>query len=365
MFYKSPKTNNLKTKPNLEIKTNPMFRKLSALPQLLILFAGLVCVHCSNNRPNEEDIPSDIWNLPFFGFNAKGTLEVIQQTGYANSYFDQIKSKDIKENLVVRVTGGTQSQLTYGNDWTKDRISNWVALQKKHGIRFIYVVNGNDSPVKQANIIKKWLDVGAHFDFIEMMNEYYLPKYARGDTSFEEVTEEVTPEKYVDIILPVYWKQLDQFHLPYYLIFAPTRSNPGANAVMEHWNEVLTTAIQNKYPNRQLNATIHLYIQNKNDISQFDYGQIDRLRSTLPSGRHIAVTEAGVINKDLDYQMAGEMAIAHYRKILEHLRPKDYLLDQILYNSSKNNNTAALNPEYNGETPKGKAILQFILGKLQ
>lgn len=342
-----------------------MVRKLAVIPLLLTFLTGLFCIHCSNNSSDQEEIGSDNRNLPYFGFNAKGTVETAQQTSYADHYFNEIKSEDIKKNLAVRVTGGTQSQLTFGMDWTNERISNWVALQKKHGLRFIYVVNGNDTPANQANVLKQWLNTGAHFDFIEMMNEYYLPKYARGDTSFEEVTKKINPEKYVDSILPIYWKELDQFHLPYYLIFAPTRSDPGANEAMELWNEVLANAIQNKYPNRQLNATIHLYIQNKNDISQFDYGQIDRVRNKLPPTRHIAITEAGVINKSLDYQMAAETAIAHYRKILEHLRPEDYLLDQILYNTSKNNNTADLSPEYNGETPKGTAILQFILKGLQ
>jgi len=47
------------------------------------------------------------------------------------------------------------------------------------------------------------------------------------------------------------------------------------------------------------------------------------------------------------------------------LQPGDYLLDQVLYNAGKNNNTAALNPQTNGETNKGKVILQFIKNRLK
>ncbi len=350
-----------------------------AMPLLFILFsaapgegyseqhthaqAPLIVEHRSPAAIRDPD--TSAWPLAYFGFNAKGTLDVEQQTRYANAYFDQIP-ENIKRNMLIRVTGGTYSQLTYEKDWTPERIKAWVDLQKRQGIRFIYVVNGNDMPADQAAVIQKWLDAGAHFDFIEMMNEYYLPKYAKGDLSKEEVKEVVAPEKYVNTILPDFWNELDQFSLPYYVIFAPSR--PGrevADQIMQHWNEVVSDAIKNKYPDRQINATIHLYLRDSTDLSLFDYDQIDRVRNELPAGRHIAITEAGVINPGLSYQQAGEIAVAHYRNILKHLQPGDHLLDQILYNAGKRNNTAALNPYASGETMKGKVILQFIQNRLK
>lgn len=328
---------------------------------LFSLFTIILSTCNSNERSMEENI--NIEPLPFFGFNAKGNMEPDQQTTYTNNYFDKITSVNIKKNIPVRVTGGTASQTTYPIDWTDENINKWISLQKKQGIRLIYVVNGNDSPASQALFIKKWLNAGAKFDFIEMMNEYYLPKFLNGDTSYEEVTEVVTPEKYVDIILPRFWAELDQFNLPYFLIFAPERVVP--NPTLKHWNEVVADAIKTKYPNRNLNATIHLYIQDQSDISQFDYKQIDNLRNSLPANRSIAITEAGVINPTLTYQQVGDISIEHYKKILPHLKSGDYLLDQILYNTAVNNNTAALNPVYNGETPKGTSMLQFILNQFK
>lgn len=313
-----------------------------------------------------DDQDTGRWNRPFFGFNAKGTLDVPTQTKFANAFFDKITSPNIKKNLVVRVTAGTYSQLTYMKDWSDEMIKMWVDLQKKQGIRYIYVVNGNDTPANQAQVIQRWLDAGAHFDLIEMMNEYYLPKYAKGDLSKPEVKEKITPEKYVNEILPAFWKELDRFNLPYYLIFAPTRpGRAGADKIMSHWNDVLTDAVKNKYPDRQLNATLHLYVLEKANADDFDYDQIDQVRKDLPAGRHIAITEAGVVDPSLSYQEAGQISVAHYRNILKHLQPGDYLLDQILYNAGKKNNTAALNPQSNGETMKGKAILQFIQTKLE
>ncbi len=345
-----------------------------ALPLLFILFSASPGEGCSERHNHAQapvivehrsqaairDPDTSAWPLPYFGFNAKGTLDVEQQTRYANAYFDQIP-ENIKQNMVIRVTGGTYSQLTYEKDWTPERIKAWVDLQKRQGIRFIYVVNGNDMPADQAVVIQKWLDAGASFDFIEMMNEYYLPKYAKGDLSRAEVKEVVTPETYVNTILPDLWKALDRFNLPYYVIFAPSRPRrDAADKIMDHWNDVVSDAVKNKYPDRPLNATTHLYLRDSADLKEFDYDQIDRLRKELPAGRHIAITEAGVINPSLSYQQAGETAVPHYRNILKHLQPGDYLLDQILYNAGKKNNTAALNPLTNGETMKGKVILQFI-----
>ncbi len=316
--------------------------------------------------PGPEPQDTSGWNHPYFGFNAKGSVDADQQTAYVNKFFDQINNTDIKKDIVVRVTGGTISQTTSSTGWSDSMIKAWTDVQKRQGIHFIYVVNGNDSPVDQAGEIQRWLDAGAHFDMLEMMNEYYLPKYAKGDLSKPEVTSKVTAESYVNDILPKFWKELDRFNLPYYLIFAPSKPDQQkANDLLMHWNEVVADAINNKYANKQLNATLHLYLRGAGDISGFDYDQIDRVRKQLPSGRHIAITEAGVIDPSLDTQQAGEISIQHYKNILKHLLPGDYLLDQVLYNPSKKSNTAALSPEAQGETLKGKAVLQFINNRLR
>lgn len=313
--------------------------------------------------PSAQPATTGEWNLPYFGFNAKGTLDTNQQVNYATAYFEQIP-RSITPNLVIRVTGGTASQTTYRQDWTDDIIAAWVSLQQTYDLRFIYVVNGNDTPANQRDIVQRWLDAGARFDLLEMMNEYYLPKFANGNTDRPEVTRQVTAEAYVDQILPAFWTELDRFGLPYYLIFAPARpdSMPQAQEKMEHWNAVVADAIRNDYRERNLHATLHLYTTG--DLDEFDYGQIDRLRATLPPGRHIAITESGIIDKSLDYQQAGLAEVAFLQNILRHLVPGDYLLDQVLYNASRNNNTAILNPHIGGTTPKGEIMLPFIANQL-
>lgn len=321
----------------------------------------IICAGIFSSCKKDNTTTAPTWDLPYFGFNAKGTLEVTEQTTFANSYFNQIPA-DIKENLVVRVTGGTLSQTTFNDNWTDDNINKWVQLQQAHGLRFIYVVNGNDAPLNQKNVIQRWINAGAKFDFIEMMNEYYLVKYAIGDTSNEEVTEKVSPQKYADTILPNFWNQLDIFNLPYYVILAPTASG-NLQTYYNAWNDTIINAIQNKYAGRKLNATLHCYQRGAG--TAFDYDQISNLKSRLPANSHLAITEAGIIDTTINYQQAGTAAIEHYKKIIPHLSKGDYLLDQILYNDLQNNNTAVLNPVYNGVTPKGALMLPFINHRLQ
>lgn len=297
-------------------------------------------------------------DLPWFGFNAKGSKDVDDQTARTNDLLDQITDPAVKHGLVIRVTGGTISQTTTGSDWTGAMIAKWADLRRKQGVRFVYVVNGNDSPANQAALIRRFLDAGATFDFIEMMNEYYLPKFARGDRSQSEVTRAITPELYVNEILPAYWRELDRFHLPYYLIFAPANALKGAQERGEHWNKVVARALNTTHRERDLHATVHLYARDGGALGNYDYDQIDRLRRLIPAGRHLAVTEAGIIDDRLDVAQLAPLAVAHYRNIVRHLRAGDYLLDQVLYNPAPRNNTATLNRD--GLTPKGVAVLKFI-----
>lgn len=346
---------------------------------MMVVATLLLASGCAGNFPRTPEHPkgqdstdlhdqaadSSGWDLPFFGFNTRGDQDAAEQVKLADAYLGRIGNAKIKQNLVIRVTGGTRSQTTYGNDWTDAMINDWAGLQRAQGIRLVYVVNGNDTPANQAALIKRWQRAGARFDFLEMMNEYYLPKFAKGDRSDPEVTQVITPQKYVDQILPAFWKELDQFNLPYYLIFAPSRPDrPAADQRLSAWNDVVAGAMNSTYRGRQLHATIHLYVRNAGELSSFDYGQLDRLRKAMPAGRHIAVTEAGALDTKLSYEQVAQTAMAHYRNILRHLEPGDYLLDQVLYAPNKRT-TALLSGAYNAETPKGTLMRGYILGRLK
>src|SRR5690606_36092802 len=143
----------------------------NALSVLATLIASMVllAVGCVGNFPRSPGLgqtddslyqqasrDTSAWNLPYFGFNTRGDQDSALQVRLANDFLSRIDNPVVKRNLVIRVTGGTRSQTTYASDWTERMIADWAQLQKTHGIRLVYVVNGNDTPANQATLIKRW-----------------------------------------------------------------------------------------------------------------------------------------------------------------------------------------------------------------
>ncbi len=290
---------------------------------------------------------------PTVGFNAKGSLDTAIQVQAANSLFAGLPAT-LVSGMVIRVTGGTRSQTEVSASWTDEQILAWVGLQKTFSLKFVFVINGNDTPQNQLAFVKRWQKAGAQFAFLEMMNEYYLPKYRTGDTSFDEVTRSVSAKQYATEILPVWFQTLDELRLPYFVIGAPVKAG-SSGASLVSWNKVMVEAIQGPFRSRRLGITIHLYTDGS---GSFDYLQVETLRKQLPEGTPIAITEAGILNIDDE----SRMAIAtrdHLTKILQVLKPGDFLLDQILYKDKGAGLEGTLGPD--GLTTKGKAVVEVFL----
>lgn len=290
-----------------------------------------------------------------YGFNAKGSLNTIEQTTYVAAMLSGL-TPALRQQLHIRVSGGTLSQKeTFGSPWTDAMMDAWIQVQEDSGVGFVYVVNGNDSPANQLAFIQRWIARGAHFSFVEMMNEYYLPKFANYDAMTmhpDEATRQVTPVDYVEEILPAYLAVLGPLDLPFFVICAPA-GNPRLDA----WNEVVVGALE-AHPGWNAGVTLHLY---DDGSGSFDYDQITRLRDSLPSGTRIAVTEAGLIDESItDYEEAGRRTVAHYDEIASRLEPGDYLFDQILYSNYAADTTATLHPSAGGITAKGRAVLDWL-----
>lgn len=285
------------------------------------------------------------------GFNAKGTLDTDAQVAYARAMLDAM-SPAARSRIHVRVTGGTRSQTEIGRHWEKSQLDAWIGLQDDYGIGLVFVVNGNDPPAAQAQFVQRWIDGGATFSFLEMMNEYYLPRYRNGDTSFEEVTKQVTAESYTTEILPAYMAALSRFGLPMFVIAAPEKGNPELAA----WNDTIVSAFAAHAD--WAGVTVHLYETG----ATFDYAQIDALRARLPPGTPIAITECGVTDESItSYAQAAERFAAHERTVLSFLKPGDYLFDQVLYlNDADKYFTATLHPSSGGLTEKGAAIVDLF-----
>lgn len=132
----------------------------------------------------------------------------------------------------------------YASEWPDAKIEKWIQLRQKYGFRMVFVINKNDQPENQVQLIERWITKRTHFDFLEMLNETYLPKYLTENTTFPEVTQAITPTDYVDSILPNFWAKLDQFNLPYYVCLARTNSqNPQQQTQIENWNNTVLTLL--------------------------------------------------------------------------------------------------------------------------
>lgn len=293
---------------------------------------------------------------PYFGFNAKANLQMQVQIAYADALFDEIPS-EAKENLTIRIPGGTLSQKVYSQDFSDDELKSWATLQEKHGFRMVFVVNGNDSPNNQKMFIQRWMDAGVRFDFLEMMNEYYLSKFAKGSTEKAEVSQKVTPQLYVNEILPMFFNELDGLGLPYFVICAPAKKGKSGER-LDAWNDVIVAALNDQFKNREMGIVLHLY--KRSDASAYDYAQINRLRGRISYQPKVAITEMGILDDNASWSEIAEPTKQHYTRIFSQLGSGDYLFDQVLFNTYGKDNIATLHPKTNGLTPKGEKVVELI-----
>ena len=330
-----------------------------------ILIVCLLSWNCSTSPESLEFLIESVQidseqskeNLPRVGFNCKASYNIVQQTAFADQLFSTLSDK-VFENMVLRIPGGTRSQKDFAVDWPDQKMKLWTELQKKYGYTMVYVVNGNDTPANQLEIIRRWQKNGAEFEFLEMMTEYYLPKFSKPNLSKPEVTRRVDEKIYTDEILPAFYSHLDSLDLPYFLIFAPAKKNKMGQERYASWNDHMIDYVSQQEGNRELGVVLHLY--QKDCTKPYDFAQISRLRYELPSETSIAVTELGVLDSEVPLENHPAESIEHISGVLKELNEADYLMDQVLYHDYRNGSrTADLHPIYGGISPKGKAVVEY------
>ncbi|MEM9050712.1 MAG: hypothetical protein AAGC47_01565 [Bacteroidota bacterium] len=330
-----------------------------------ILVVSLVCVlswNCSTSpeaqsKSVQVDSEQSKGSLPKIGFNCKASYNIIQQTAFADELFSELNDEVFK-NMVLRIPGGTRSQKDFAVDWPDEKMKLWTDLQKKYGYTMVYVVNGNDTPQNQLEIIRRWQKNGAEFEFLEMMTEYYLPKFSKPNLSKPEVTRRVDEKIYTEEILPTFYNHLDSLDLPYFLIFAPAKKNKMGQERYASWNDHMIQYVNEHEGNRELGAVLHLY--QKDYTKPYDFAQISRLRNKLPSETSIAVTELGVLDGEVPLEDHPAESIKHISGVLNELNEADYLMDQVLFHDYRNGSrTADLHPMYGGISPKGRAVIEY------
>lgn len=337
----------------------------SALTTVLTLASAFACSAHDDTTPDaavDSGVSADAGELDagvdpiHLGFNAQGNVNVPEQVAYAQTMLQQLSPAQ-RAGMLIRVLGGTASQRLGPGDWSDADIMSWVSLESSTGIGLSFTVNGNDSAASQRAFYDHWVSLGAKFRFIEMMNEYYLPKYTKGDTSNPEVTRAVNADDYVTSILPEYFSAFSGVGLRFFVILAPV--NPAAtgsgNAA---WNDTVISHL-GSFGDVPLGVTIHLY--KVSDL--YDYNQVDQVVARLPSGMPVAITESGLLDPSV-VNGAGyaQAATDHLSAIFSKLRPGDFLLDQVLYGQGAEVGPDELHPKYGGITPKGQAVVTYFKG---
>lgn len=329
---------------------------------LILLAIGLFW-NCSTQNPTSQqskatgEIVQNKEGLPKVGFNCKASYKIAQQTVFADQLFAEL-NESVIENMVLRIPGGTRSQKDFAQDWPDAKMKLWTDLQEKYGYTMVYDVNGNDTPENQLAIIRRWQENGAEFEFLEMMTEYYLPKFSKPDMSKPEVTRRVDATIYTDEILPAFYNHLDSLQLPYYLIFAPAKKTKMGGDRYAGWNEHMIDYVSNHDGPQKFGAVLHLY--QKDYTKSYDYAQIDRLRAALPANTPIAITELGVLDASVPMEDHPTESVRHIQEVVSHLRKGDYVMDQVLFHDYRNGNPMAdTHPMYGGVSPKGTAIVNY------
>ena len=337
-----------------------MKRTVSTIILCVFVFISLTACNKELNQDGDTIIP--LQGKPSLGFNAKGTMETELQVEYADKMLAKLDPK-VARSIVIRISGGTLSQKTYLKDWTNEKIKLWADLKVKYGLRYAFTINGNDTPENQLLILQNWKDHAVEFEFFEMMNEYWQNRYSKPDLTKPDVLFQVTPEMYIENMLPRFFATLDVLQVPYHLICAPAN----VNQYSDSWNDAIFKAINEKFKARtNMGITLHLYAKEQYEDEEvqsgnFDYEQIAKLRKRLPPGRSIAITESGVINSKLTYEELGQLESIHMKRLSQQLQKGDFVLNQVLFNNYPNDNTAVLHPSTNGVTPKGVYILEWII----
>lgn len=307
--------------------------------------------------------PTEAPGGPGLGFNVKGSLNPEEQTRFLRTELENLRGRGVDTARIwLRLQGGTISQKTFPRDWSDEDIGLWAAIQRDFGCRFVFVVNFNDTAEGQRRLFGRFAERGVAYEFIELGNEQYLRKYARGtDGEAVEVgprTRDMTPEKYIGLCNE-YMAAFADLGLPYFVQLAPEKGE-AANAAA--WNRAIAKAFnEGLFASPAVNASLHLY--EKSGRGDLREGQISDARRLFARPIRIAVTEFGVMDKEgpapSPARIEQELSLA--KRIIDRLEAGDVALNQLLYTDYAEPGAAVLHPRSGGLTEKGAKMLGFFV----
>ena len=311
---------------------------MSRLISLIVCFQ--LCWSCFDGTSQvlNDNIKNNFEN--HLGFNAKGTLLTETQLDNTRAILlaEQERRTDVSK-LWFRVQGGTTSQTTYSADWPDAILDKWIALQQDFNLKFIFVINVNDSPSNQRTFFNRWITRGGDYHAIEVGNELYLPKFKNSTPGtlpvdapeVTAVTAGMTADIYMSSLAVGFVNAFSDLNLPFFFIAAPEKpSLPNVHLYNMQWNQTIASHLTSPlYQSVNSNLTLHLYEKTEGDVN---YNQIPNLRNIAPAGTKIWITESGVVD-DAVIELApnpmlvqGNREVTHMNNVLTKLVIGDLIL---------------------------------------
>lgn len=352
---------------------------------ILISFTSCKKVELSDEKispkPNSSKIQErglNLLNHP----NGQQLTMIYAQQDHLVELLDNIKARghDTK-NMWFRLRGGNSSQKFGVELFPDDLCESWANLQSIYNFKIIFGVNLNDTIEEDIAFYQKLISFGMKIHAIEYGNEQYLKKFTQGPDLMADgtscdlnhstgvVTEQtcgITPQKYLDLVTPRI-TEFDRFKLPHFIQFAPTGNNPNNVEYnvnfYKAWNKIILPYI-NENSDINLNGILHIYAH---VVDEFPYSLIPNLRSQMPSGRKIFVTEYGFrFNEegppsDEDSAFVGRKEAQVAAHLDKHLNPDEVAFNHVAYNDYPGGGQVdAWINSFVGITPKGHVMLNAL-----
>jgi len=246
----------------------------------------------------------------------------------------------------------------------EDQIDGLLALQQAHGTQLVYDVNVNDQLDSQTEFLTLLLERGVDIAMLEMGNELYLPKFAKGDTSAIGVTRAWTVDQYVDLLRDWGPRLRDVVPgVPLYGVGASHGSTDAAgDTTRRQWNESLFAAIKQR-PGLIDGITFHHYAggdasgasDEEVTVGDAEFAYLDTF-GDLP----VAITESGYRSATVT-EATLNRAEAFWSALRARLKPGDVFGIHVMYNPSNQAGSRAMSLyDENGRTAVGDRVAQWL-----
>jgi hypothetical protein len=276
----------------------------------------------------------------------------------------------------VRVWGGSRGMATYPtpeavpevlrgnprryNVVTQAEIDGVLGLQRRHGVRVIYMVNVNDTLSSQRDFVARLRSAGIDLAMLEMGNELYLDKFRNGDTSLLGVARSWTPEEYV-AMLEEWVPELRRFDVPIYVIGASHgSSNSGRDRRRQAWNDVVRDAIAAR-PGAIDGVTFHRYAgEERNGVPHEEAISNESFAFLSTFGQMpIAITESGYAFSEMSPDNL-DRAAEFWTEFRRALKPGDLYGLHVMYAPPGRRVTSFDLFTAEGRTPVGDRLAEWL-----